>query len=410
MDSACTYCTDEEFWRFVDGHIADSPVRLRLKYASKDAVGPIDYALAITQIECRQRFGAKLAQTLARYPHFLFADRLAGEQSTSDALASWHASLIGSSVAAVTDLTAGLGIDCMHIAAKVAAVTAIERKPPLAEALAANAHGLGLDNIKVLCGDSMELLANGSLHGDVVFADPARRDNAGGRVFALSDCEPDAKVIIEKARTKFATAIFKMSPMLDVTQTVRDLGGCLDIYAVGTPTECKELVAVVDLQNAADTSEPHIHAVTLTSTGISTFSYTATEEAEAPAAPVSLPRPGDFVIEPWPAIMKAAPYKLIASRYSLLVIDANTHVFHTPTAPAADIPGNVYVVEALVPWQSKELKRFRRRWPRAQVAVRNFGMTAQALRAKLGIAEGDDVRVLGVTAGQTRALLVLTKP
>ena len=103
----------ETYYQWIESHLSDDPAALRLKFAHRHDDG-IDYADAITQIECRRKFGKKLADTLASYPHFRFPSVLAGEQSTSDTLAAWHSSLVPEGIAAA-DLTAGLGIDVFHI-------------------------------------------------------------------------------------------------------------------------------------------------------------------------------------------------------------------------------------------------------------------------------------------------------
>ena len=75
-----------EFFEWIAAHASDDVAKLRLKYGR-------EYGDAIMQIECRRKFGKKLEQTLASFPDFYFPSVLAGEQSTSDLLASFHASL-----------------------------------------------------------------------------------------------------------------------------------------------------------------------------------------------------------------------------------------------------------------------------------------------------------------------------
>ena len=50
-------------------------------------------------------------------------------------------------------------------------------------------------------------------------------------------------------RRKVRTLIVKLSPMLDVTRTLRDLPGTTGLVKpLGSSTECKEIVACCDLQ------------------------------------------------------------------------------------------------------------------------------------------------------------------
>lgn len=396
----------KQFFDFIKAHIADDPRALRLKYHGVD--GAIDYPFAITQIECRKRFGAKIADTLARYQDFIFADTLSGEQSTSDRLAAFHATLVGEGDS-VVDMTSGLGIDVMHLAGRASKVVAVERKSELCKALEWNIKGLNIRNVSVLHGDSVKMLEDGELSGDTVFIDPARRSMDGGRVYALSDCEPDVAALLPIMRRYFKTAVIKASPMLDISHSLALLAGVTDVYSVGTATECRELVFKVDLTRES-VEQVTIHAVTLRGTDIEDFAFTESQERAATVLTGNIDE-ATYVYEPWPSVMKAAPVRLLSERYGVAKIHNNTHLYYSTGAqPVTDFPGDVLAVEQIVAWQSKNLKRLKNSYPRISVGVRNFGMSADALRAKLGVKDGGALRLLGVTAQHDRPLLLVVKP
>ena len=400
----------DKFWTFVFDHADDDPSKLRLKY--RGASDGIDYALAITQIECRRRYARKTGAELQAFPRFLFANSLAGEQSTSDALAKFHATLAPAGVS-VCDLTAGLGIDVFNLAAKGCMVTAVERQELLAEALSYNARGLGLNNVRVINGDSTLLLQDGKLEADVAFIDPARRAADGGRVFALADCEPDVTALLPLLRRYFRTLIVKLSPMLDITQTVRDLGdGVTDIYAIGTHTECKEVVVCVVTKPSAALPGPQIHAVTLSDGQVNDFAFNRREEDEAPDLAFGVPATGDYVYQPYPAVMKAAPFKQLAQAFpAMLKLAPNAHIYYSKERTEG-FPGEERQVEAVIPWQSKYIKRLQKEYAVRDIAVRNFGMSADALRAKLGAVKGPDSgrRLLAVTNRNGDRIMLILAP
>ena len=181
-------CSDS-FFSWVRTNANADPMALRLKYAGKK--DSFDYRGAITQIECRRKFGRKLQQTLASFADFYFPSVLSGEQASSDLLAEYHASLVPEGVS-VVDFTSGLGIDALHMARRAASVVAVERNPDLNDALRYNAKGLHLeDNIETVCDDCVEFIdaciANGRRF-DIGFIDPARRGTDGERLYALSEC------------------------------------------------------------------------------------------------------------------------------------------------------------------------------------------------------------------------------
>lgn len=399
---------DATFYSWIQAHLNDDTKALRLKYAGKTE--PIDYAAAITQIECRQRFGKKLEQTLAADPVFFFPSVLAGEQATADVVAAFHSTLVcpGETVA---DLTAGLGIDIFHISRIASATVAVERDHERAQALRINAASLGIDNIAIVEADCTQAAGQWADEGrrfDTIFIDPARRAGDGSRVFALSDCEPDVEALLPRLKTICRRIIIKASPMLDVTHTAETLSARPErIMAVGTPTECKELLIVADLE--ADTDNTIVEGVTLHGGTASRMSFTLEEERRAPMPEAMRPLgAGDYIYEAWPAVMKTGAFKVLAQRYNLQGFHANTRLLAS-TALVKGFPGNAYRIEAVYPYASRVLKRFRREYPRINVAVRNFGMSADALRTKLGVSDGGELRLYGLTDARGERVLAVVK-
>ncbi len=400
-----TYDTDE-FWDFVNTHIGDDVPTLRLRYH-----GDAELSCAITQIECRRRFGKKLAQTLLKYPRLLFANELCGEQSTSDDLARVHTALLPCDCS-ITDLTAGLGIDAMHAAAAGHVVTACERDESLAKALTLNAVGRNLKTLKVLHGDSVKMLHDGILHGEVAFIDPARRGDGGRRLFGLADCAPDVISMLGDFRRHFKMLVIKASPMIDIRGGMVEPLECVtDIYTIGTTTQCKELVAVCDLtKSKVAAGTQRIHALTLLADGeIADFTFTMSEES-GPQPPLRTPEAGEIIYEPYPSVMKSGGYRTLAHRYKTSKIAADTHLYvHTDIIP--NFPGQAWKVLEVLPWQSKVLKRFKNCYPKISVAVRNFDIAAAALQSRLGVKEGDGhLKLMAATgADRSKVLLILER-
>lgn len=400
------YLTDDMFWAWIDRHSGDDPATLRLKHPV--AVGDMDYPLAITQIECRRKFGKKLRETLSIWPRFLFPSRLSGEQSTSDMLAGYHASLVIEGCD-MLDMTAGLGIDVLHCSTRCTTVTAIERNPDTAAALAANASMAACGNITVKCCDSREYITSGEMKPvGTVFIDPARRSADGGRVFALSDCEPDVIRLLEPLSSLCLRIVIKMSPMLDISHTINSLGGCTKIIAIGDATECKELIAVKDFGEKTDDAPATVSSVTMLGDSIITFDFTAEEEHQAPMPPCSVPAEGSFLYEPYPAMMKAGAVKLLANRYGLYMMHHNTRLYHSQDA-VADFPGEIFRIERVIDFASRHIKRLHKEYPSLLITTRNFGITAEALRHKLRVRDGGDIRLFGLTDHNGKRLMIIVR-
>lgn len=387
-----------DFFEWLQSHMSDDPARLRLKYGK-------DRAFEILQIECRRKYGPKLADTLRADSEFVFPTALSGEQCTSDALARVHADLLAPGMS-VIDLTAGLGIDAMAMARTVGpegSVTAVERQSEVADALRHNARSL--PQLSVICDDCREVverLAAEGRHFDAVFIDPARRAADGGRVYALDQCEPDVVAMLPTLQRIASKLIVKASPMLDITHTLALLPQTCEVVVLGTAVECKELDMICNLDSEPCAS-PVIKAETVGPDLHSVFSFTRAQEAHATAT-YAVPQVGGFVLDPYPAVMKAAPFKLLCAD-GVKALAPNTHLWCSESRPA-DFPGRAWRVLEVLPYMSKHIKRYASRYPRVSVTARNFDMTSDALRSKLGVKDGPALRLFAVTAQNGQKLLI----
>lgn len=394
----------DDFFEWVDAHASDDTLKLRLKYSS--AKDGFDYDKAITQIECRQRFGKKLAKTLSLSPEFYFPSKLAGEQSSSDLMAEFHASLVIAGEPMI-DMTSGLGIDVFHCASKCLTVLALDRSPELVDALRYNANQLKLSNVSAECMDCRKYLSeNSTLKFGTIFIDPARRDATGGRVYSLQDCEPDLTSMLDVLLQRCKRLVIKMSPMLDISHTIAALNGCSKIISIGNNTECKELIAVKDSDVEAIDTE--IYGISLSNNGQCVFSYTIDEERNALSPLYREPVTGEYFYEPYPSLMKLDANKLLASKFGLVAIHPNCRLYHSVKL-VDSFPGNIYRVVDVLTYNSKNIKRFRKVYPIINVASRNFGLKASELKCKLGVKDGGDKKVIGINCiNDNRILVVLT--
>lgn len=392
----------EEFWQWIDAHASDDTSKLRLSASKWNEPWISD---AILQIECRRKAARKLPEAVGN-KRFLFPTALSAEQSTSERLARFHARLVGRGEK-VVDLTAGLGIDAMAIARVASHVSAVDINPEVADALTHNIVVTGHDNIDVRNEDCVDFLEDMKEDADVAFIDPARRGKNGERIFALADCCPDVIALLPQIKSHFKRLIIKASPMIDIAATMRDLPHAAKFITLGTHTECKELIAVVDFRGDTESDEALIEAVTLLADGTdSSFTFTRDEEAGA-IVEYGNPTVGDKLFMPYPATIKAAPFKLLSERFAIRKLSGNTHLYVADSGREG-FPGYTFTIIESLPYASKVIKKFASRYPRISVATRNFGMTADALRAKLKVKDGGDKRVIGVTlADGTRRLLVI---
>lgn len=342
------------------------------------------------QEECRERCSSKLSETL-KCKAFRFPTLLSAEQATSDALAALHADLIGRDDA-VLDMTCGLGIDAFHIARVCKTVTAIDIDCSVAEAARHNVSALGLTNIEILCADSVEWLKLNDRHFDVIFIDPARRAADGGRIFALSQCHPDVVSILPLLRERASKVIIKASPMLDVSRTLSELGGDADIIIYGAFGECKELTAIIPGSGIISVGD---------------FSFSIDQERRATVKFADINELNGFLYEPSASIMKAGSFKLLSERFKISKLDRNTHLYCADNL-VDNFPGRRMKITAVYRMSNKSVRELS--GIEADVAVRNFPMSAEALRKKLKIKRGGDgnIRLYGTTVSGEK-MLILTE-
>lgn len=386
-----------DFFQWIEAHSGDDVAKLRLKYGR-------ERAFEILQIECRKKYASKLADTLRENSEFVFPTALSGEQSTSDVLARVHAGLVMPGYK-VADLTSGLGIDAMAMARRVGEaghVVAVERDENVADALRHNARALtNLEVINSDCRTLLDVWAKEGMRFDAVFIDPARRASDGGRVFALNQCEPDVVEMLPLLKTITDRLIVKASPMLDIAHTLSLLPDATEVLVLGTTVECKELDIVCDFTSKGN-ENPKIKAVTIGQGLHSVYTFTRDEDASAKAE-YGIPQVGGYVYDPYPAVMKAAPFKLLCSD-TMKAIGPNTHLWCSSEL-TDKFPGRPYVVEEILPYMSKHIKRYASRYPKISVTARNFDMASDILRTKLKVKDGPG-RLFAVTAFNGQKLLI----
>ncbi len=327
---------------------------------------------------------------------FRFPTALSAEQCTSDDLAQFHASLVAPGLR-IADLTAGLGIDCFHLAAKAASVTALDICPPVAECLTDNARTLGLDNLHALCADCCDWIAQQPSDSlDLIFIDPARRGDCGQRLFSLNDCQPDVVQLLPEMLRVARRVIIKMSPMLDIDRVIAELPGIETLHVIGTRSECKELLAEV---TRGYQGEPLIALDTI-GDGTVTYRKSALPAAEPYASDV---KPGDCIGEPWPGVTKARPRGLLSGVH----LHPDTQLWLNPED---DFPGKRYRVTRVEPFSSSTIKRLAKERIAASITVRNLPISAAELRTRLKAAESSTLKLFGATCSPASRLLIFAEP
>lgn len=387
---------DLEMQRWIALHEKEDTARLLLRHHGEPGV-----TQAVTQIECRKKAASKLPRLLEN-PAFMFPHTLSAEQCTSEALAEFHASLAGEGKE-ILDMTAGLGVDAMTMA-RNNRITAIDITAEAAAALRHNAEILGLDKLTAICADSVTWLKENDKRFDVIFIDPARRSSSGGRVKALADCEPDVTRHLQNMLAKAPMIIIKASPMLDISGTIEELnrsaaseGHVSALYAVGTPRECKEIVGII--RRGAPAGKGCIAAITILKDG----TIVETKATDRYTRPVGgAPEPGMWLYEPYPSVMKLGNRIPIDNVQKL---DPNTNLYISETLQN-DFPGLAMKIERVEKFNDKNIREIGKTITEANIATRNFIISAPELAKRLKIKEGGEKKIYGARAAGKLVMIV----
>ena len=217
-------------------------VRLLALRGTKDP--EVDLAMALQQIDGRRRAQEKLP-SWAAMEGILWPPHLSMEQCSSEQTAQYKAEVAGQGGVFV-DLTAGFGVDAAFIARGFQKAVCVELQTELCVLSSSNFKILGLSQIEVVNGNGIDYLHT-MAPADLVFIDPARRDEHGGRTYGIADCTPNVLEMMDELRSKACRIMIKLSPMLDWRKAVEDIGKehVSAVHIVSVANECKELILKV---------------------------------------------------------------------------------------------------------------------------------------------------------------------
>ena len=294
---------------------------------------------------------------------------------------------------AMVDLTGGFGVDFSYLARGFSQATYVERHRHLCDLAEHNMAALGLDQARIVCGDGVEYLRQmGPV--DFIYLDPARRDEHGSRTYAIEDCTPNVFELRDLLLSKSQYTLVKLSPMLDWRKAVADFDGTVrEVHIVATGNECKELLLVLGQQVHEEPSAPRVFCVN-DNQRIDYDSAAYTQGLRIGGKP--LPEAKNYLYEPNASIMKAGCFDLVEERFGVTQVGPSSHLFVSAT-PVADFPGRGFAIEAIGGMNKKDIKRLLNGTKQANIAVRNFPLTAPQLRKKLKLADGGPVYLFGTT-------------
>ncbi len=363
---------DPEVSKFIRQNQKKDLPALILKGSPFEHVGIQDLAIQIKGLKVAE----KKFPELYNNPDIIYPPKLNLEQTSSEITAKYKASLIKGENG--IDITGGLGIDTYYISQHFNNFSYCELNADLAEIARHNFKVLGASNIKINTGNGLNILQNSNDKFDWIYADPARRDNHGGKVFKFKDCEPNIPANLLLLFQHTSRILIKTSPILDITSGMSELKFVKELHIIAVRNEVKELLWLLEKDHGESLL---IKTINFEKDSIQQFSNEALNEENF----IEYALPENYLYEPNSAIMKSSLFDLLARKTGTKKLAQHSHLY--TSKELIEFPGRKFKIIDIKDFKPSHLKRYFKS-KKANITTRNFPETVENIRKKFRIKEG----------------------
>lgn len=347
----------------------------------------------VDQIESKKKCIKKLPSWF-NISSVYYPVKLSVEQTSSEQTAKYKANLVAGD--SLLDMTGGLGVDTFFFSKRIKEVVHVEHNESLSQIAKHNFIQLKANNISCFCEDGLGYLKSAGKTFDWIYIDPARRHNSKGKVYFLEDCEPNVPINLDVIFKHAKHVLVKTSPMLDVTQGLRELKFVKEIHVVSLNNEVKELLWVLEKNFDGDIQ---CKAVNLdTNNPVQEFIWGGQKEAR-----VQIGEVGAYVYEPNASILKFSSVNLLLNKCNLIKISNRTQLLSGDLVD--EFPGKIFKVLTSFPFNKKEINK-RYKGKKANVISRNFSLGAEEVKKKFGIKDGGELFLFFTTDSKNNKLVI----
>jgi hypothetical protein len=344
--------------------------------------------------------GKEKLPTLSAHEDLIWPDPVNIEQSSSEATAAYKATHFA--YPKVIDLTGGFGIDTWAFAQQAQKVLHNEPNEILSGVCRANFQKLNFQNIDYSQKDALDLLSQlPPSEGDtLVYADPSRRDEKGRRQSLLSQYVPDPSELIRLSLSLHYPLLLKLSPMDSLPEMMGLWPQLTEIHVVSVKNECKEILVFLK----PNSNQPL--KITAAEIGYNSLPFVFSPEEEA-AASMLCGALSIYLYDPFVSILKAGPYKLLASAFGLTRLHPFTHLY-TSAEHIDQFPGRQFKVLKALPASTNQLLNW---FPekKALIVTRNFPISPEKLYLKLKLQPGGERFLFALTDHRDQRLFVIAE-
>ncbi|MFK7812448.1 MAG: class I SAM-dependent methyltransferase [Maribacter sp.] len=333
------------------------------------------------QIESKKKCQKKLPSWFETQKIY-YPKKINIEQTSSETTAQYKSKIVDGK--SLLDLTGGLGIDSYYFSKKIASISHCEIDENLHKITSHNYKILRVDNIATFNKNGLKYLRNSNQNFDWLYLDPSRRNEVKGKVFKLSDCQPDVLENLELLFSKSENILIKTSPLLDISEGIKSLSGIKEIHTIAIQNDVKELLWIL---KKGYSGEIAMKTINFTNSDIQKFDFTSTEEQKTHSE-YSLPL--TFLYEPNAAILKSGAFKILGEKLNLQKLHSSTHLYTSNNL--LNFPGRCFKVLALEDYSTKKVKKLNIK--KANITTRNFVDSVAQIRKRFKIKEGGKLFLL----------------
>lgn len=348
--------------------------------------------VAIAQQVAGKQKAKKKIPTWFNTNNILYPVRLSMEQCSSEQTAQYKASIcLGKRF---IDLTGGFGVDTYFISQSFKEGVHCELNEELQHIAQHNFKTLG-SGIQSFHQNGLEYLQTVQEKFDLIYIDPARRNDNNQKVIQLADYTPNILENLNLLFEKGKQILVKVAPLLDIKQVLNELPHVKEIHIVSLKNECKEVLYLLDKEYDG---EAKLHCV-----NIDKSKYKFTYSKEEKSAPLS--EPLSYLYEPNASILKAGGFNSIAQDFNLQKLHPNSHLYTTQEL-VTDFPGRTFKIDAICKYNKKDLLQHLPK-KKANITRRNFPVSVADIRKKTGVKEGGEHYLFATTLNDNKPKILI---
>jgi 16S rRNA G966 N2-methylase RsmD len=277
------------------------------------------------------------------------------------------------------DLTCGFGIDAYFLSQNFEEITLIEQNTELLDIVKHNWEVLGR-KANFINQKLEDFLKNNKEKFDLIYLDPARRDNHNRKVFLLEDLSPNIIEIQEQLSDISTEVLIKLSPLIDIQNLVSSLKNIHKIWIIAVKNEVKEVLVYLKKTE----NQPEISCINLQSSEPE-FHFNLDNEKHCQS---ELSNPKKYIYIPNNSVLKSGAFNLVSEKFGLKKLHQNTHIY-TSEEKIEYFPGRIFETEEI---NSKAIKK----GEHFNIITKNFPLKPEEIKKKYKIKDGGNQYLIAV--------------